>query len=179
MATDGGEQDEIGRLEEDHQRHRARDLRQRGAEAAVHVEGQRTLGKLGVDNGDQVGHRSYGQELSVGQRPVEPTDQLAQHEGVEQKETQGKRPHERQERQQLCSRQGLPEGAEGDAPEDEEEDHHGEGHGHASRPGSAPPGNVLQRGWLGHAWLGHRLLSPEQGWPGRVLHAPESAPRAG
>ena len=104
MATDCGEQDEIGRLQEDHERHCARDLRQRGAEAAVHVEGQRTLGQLGVDNGDQVGHRPYGQELSVGKRPVEPTDQLAQHEGVQQKETQGKRPHERQERQQLRSR---------------------------------------------------------------------------
>ena len=127
----------------------------------MHVEGQCPLGKLRVDDGDQVGHGAYGQKLSVRQWPMEPPDQLAQHKGIEQKETQRKRPHKRQERQQLCSRQGLPEGTEGDAPEDEEENHHGEGHGHASHPESALPGNVLQRGGFGPAWLCHRLLSPE------------------
>jgi hypothetical protein len=74
---------------------------------------------------------------------VEPANQLAQYESVEQKETQGKRAHEPQERQQLRSRQGVPESAEGDTPEDEQEDHHGESHGYAARPGNAPTRNIL------------------------------------
>ena len=59
-----------------------------GVEAAVNVEGQRCLSQLGVENGDQIGHRPYRQELPVGKWPVEPADQPAEDEGVQQKNTE-------------------------------------------------------------------------------------------
>src|SRR5437016_3159144 len=130
--ADAGVEGELIHLDERDEYHRAGDLPEREAVAAVQVEGDAALTELRVDEREDVGRGAHGENVPVRDGHVEPRHRLLDDEGVDQEVEDRVRDHEDEVASPVRRGERARDAAHGDAPEEEGED------GERDRPGRGP-----------------------------------------